>query len=116
LLDERVNGFDDPALLFARQGAHGFEGALHLADGSWSLSERAASAIDEQILDADVQDTSEFGEEIGAGRLFAPFPEGDVGVGDGECASELDLGEALGFAKCEQPSALRGSRPFSCFG
>ena len=48
----------------------------------------------EEVIDGDVEDPGEHGEDVGARGLRALLPEGDVllGLADGAC--ELTLGEA----------------------
>ena len=66
--------------------------------------------IGEEVLDADAESASEFGDGVGARRFVALLPESDVLLGLADEASELGLAKSGGFSKSDEASTLSGSR------
>jgi len=79
-----MHRLDDAPLLATRELAHGFERPLHLADGAGVLGDGFIARGGEQLLDVDAEGFGHLGQYVGARRLVAPLPEGDVGVRDAQ--------------------------------
>jgi hypothetical protein len=62
-----------------------------------------------EVVDATAEDGSEFGKDVGTRGFFATFPEGDVGLGFANEASEFCLGKAGGLTELEKTGALAGA-------
>lgn len=99
------------SLLTAGELFDELEGFLDLADGPSRCFGRSFRA-DDEIVDLDSEGLCVGGEEVGPWRFVAPFPEGDVCVGDLEEVGQLGLGEPCRLAKLEKSSPLCRSRSF----
>jgi hypothetical protein len=88
LVDDGGDDVEDFLLLTTRELLHFVEEAAGLA--SWCAASERCVHI-EQILDADAEGVGEFGKHVGPRRLFGALPEGDIGLGLADEASELSL-------------------------
>ena len=87
-----------------------------LADGAGALGQRGEVGADEELVDADAEGFGHHRQDVGARRLVAPLPEGDIDLSDAEKAGELGLGETDLLTQGEQMGTLLGARSSSGIG